>query len=340
MLDDVAGLTHSGVLRRLLYEGLESLGLDPVQIYRQAYPHLPLSPPNSQERRPHDMAPYFWQALPALSGDADIGLHLGEVMRPRPLDVVSYLQQASRNLQEALEVFVRYQHIISGGFAAGLRVEGDSAVLILDLDYLGHGSLRQQMECLALLFCKHLQQLCEGQFQLTAVTFRHAAPARTAEHRRLFGLLPQFAASHDALWFPAALLSRPSRNAAPAIFAVLGAHADAQLAELQGNTLRNRVLYWLACQLGEGECSLAACAAALGQERVALQRSLAAQGQGFRPLLDEVRRQRAQQLLLQGLSIREVARGCGFVELSPFYRAFRRWWGCTPQQLQRQHAAG
>ena len=49
MLDDVAGLTHSGVLRRLLYEGLESLGLDPVQIYRQAYPHLPLSPPNSQE---------------------------------------------------------------------------------------------------------------------------------------------------------------------------------------------------------------------------------------------------------------------------------------------------
>ena len=58
--------------------------------------------------------------------------------------------------------------------------EGDSAVLILDLDYLGHGSLRQQMECLALLFCKHLQQLCEGQFQLTAVTFRHAAPARTA----------------------------------------------------------------------------------------------------------------------------------------------------------------
>ncbi len=99
MLDDVAGLTHSGVLRRLLYEGLESLGLDPVQIYRQAYPHLPLSPPNSQERRPHDMAPYFWQALPALSGDADIGLHLGEVMRPRPLDVVSYLQQASRDLQ-------------------------------------------------------------------------------------------------------------------------------------------------------------------------------------------------------------------------------------------------
>ena len=85
---------------------------------------------------------------------------------------------------------------------------------------------------------------------------------------------------------------------------------------------------------------MAACAAALGQERVALQRSLAAQGQGFRPLLDEVRRQRAQQLLMQGLSIREVARGCGFVELSPFYRAFRRWWGCTPQQLQRQHAPG
>ena len=56
-------------------------------------------------------------------------------------------------------------------------------------------------------------------------------------------------------------------------------------------------------------------------------------------ILDEVRRQRAQQLLLQGLSIREVARGCGFVELSPFYRAFRRWYGQTPEQYRQRHSA-
>lgn len=30
-------------------------------------------------------------------------------------------------------------------------------------------------------------------------------------------------------------------------------------------------------------------------------------------------------MLLAGRAIREVAKACGFAELSPFYRAFRRW---------------
>ncbi len=40
---------------------------------------------------------------------------------------------------------------------------------------------------------------------------------------------------------------------------------------------------------------------------------------------------RALELLEGGQTIREVARACGFAELSPFYRAYRRWHGCTPR---------
>lgn len=54
------------------------------------------------------------------------------------------------------------------------------------------------------------------------------------------------------------------------------------------------------------------------QPAAALQRALAQQGQGFR------------ELLLAGEPLREVARACGFAELSPFYPAFRRWYGQTP----------
>lgn len=331
-------LTHSATLRLLLYEALDALGYEPGEIYRRAFRDIPLGPPSSKVREPHDLAPLFWQALPRLTGDADIGLRLGERMRPRPLDVVSYLQLASRDLREALEVFVRYQHIISGGFAAALQVEGERARLVIDLNYQGHGSLRQQMECLAVLFGKHLAQLCDQPVALLGLSLRHGAPRRLQEHRRLFGLTPCFDAEHDALEFPAALLDRPSRNAAPGIFEVLRRHADEQLAELAGNSLQSRVRYWQAGRLGQGVCDLAGCAQALGLAPAALQRALLARGTGFRPLLEELRRQRSLMLLGEGNSIREVARACGFAELSPFYRAFRRWWGCTPQQwlAQRQ----
>ncbi|MEO4046818.1 AraC family transcriptional regulator ligand-binding domain-containing protein [Pseudomonas sp. CAU 1711] len=328
-------LTHSSTLRLLLYEALAALGFEPGEIYRSAFRDIPLGPPSSEAREPHDLAPPFWQALPRLTGDPDIGLHLGELMQPRPLDVVSYLQLASRDLREALEVFVRYQHIVSGGFAAALQVEGERARLVIDLNYLGHGSLRQQMECLAVLFGKHLAQLCGQPVPLLGLSLRHAAPRRLQEHRRLFGLTPRFEAEHDALEFSVAWLSRPSRNAAPGIFAVLRRHADEQLAELAGNSLINRVRYWQASRLGQGVCDLGGCAEALGLPRAVLQRALLVHGTGFRPLLEELRRQRSQTLLHQGCSIRDVARACGFAELSPFYRAFRRWWGCTPQQWLR-----
>ena len=62
-------------------------------------------------------------------------------------------------------------------------------------------------------------------------------------------------------------------------------------------------------------------------------------GSSFRALHDEVRRLRALRLLEQGLGVRGVARACGFAELSPFYRAFRRWQGGTPRGLASRHRA-
>ena len=83
-------LTHSATLRRLLYEGMQALGLNPLQVYRQAYQGMPLQLGTADARLMHEMAPVLWQALPGLSGDGDIGLHLGEVMQSRPMDVLSY----------------------------------------------------------------------------------------------------------------------------------------------------------------------------------------------------------------------------------------------------------
>ncbi|CAD5105801.1 AraC family transcriptional regulator [Zestomonas carbonaria] len=327
-------LTHSATLRRLLYEALVELRLDPTDIYRRIYQHRRLAIAPIDERLEHDNAPLFWQALPEITGDADIGLHLGEVMKPRLLDVVGYLLLASSDLRQALESLVRFQHILSGGSVAQLRVEGDEARLVIDLNYQGFPSLRHQMECVALLLIKLLAFITDGEFRLGGLHFRHAQPRRVAEHRRLFGLLPAFGQAHDALLFPAALLQRPSRTANPGLHALLSEHAQRQLDGLLENQLLNRLRYLLGVRLAGGDCSLAACASELGMSMAGLQRALAAQGSSLRQVREGVRQGRAQELLHGGASIREVARACGFAELSPFYRAFRRWYGETPEQYR------
>lgn len=120
-------------------------------------------------------------------------------MKPRLLDVVGYLLLSARDLEEALRSFVRFQHILSGGFAARLEVEGETARLILDINYLGYASLRQQIECLMLLFLKLLALISDDEFVAERIEFRHRAPPRLGEHRRLFGRLPLFSRPHDAL---------------------------------------------------------------------------------------------------------------------------------------------
>ncbi|HSX71541.1 MAG TPA: AraC family transcriptional regulator [Pseudomonas sp.] len=327
---DLAPLSQSATLRRLLYEALSELGHEPATIYRGANQYRRLLPPPSEGRLSHDEAPLFWQAADALTGDADIGLHLGEVMKPRLLDVVGYLLLASRDLQQAVDSFLRFQHILAGGLAAQLRVEGERACLVLDINYRGFGPLRQQMECLVLLFIKLLRLISDGEFRPLAVQFRHARPRKLTEHRRLLGLQPDFGCAHDALWFPASQLRRPSRNANPELHRLLWQHAEAQLAALVENDLLNRLRYLLDLRLGRTDCSLRACAAELGLESSALQRGLAAQGASLRQVREAVQQARAQELLQAGESIREMARACGFAELSPFYRAFKRWYGVTP----------
>ena len=63
-----------------------------------------------------------------------------------------------------------------------------------------------------------------------------------------------------------------------------------------------------------------------------MQRKLKAQGMSFRKLLDDTRRQLAEQYLKDStLSVSEIAYLLGFAEVSSFSRAFRRWTGHAPR---------
>jgi AraC-like DNA-binding protein len=56
---------------------------------------------------------------------------------------------------------------------------------------------------------------------------------------------------------------------------------------------------------------------------------------------DELRRDRAEQLVAEGLfTLGEVAARVGFAEQASFTRAWRRWFGRPPSQRPRRAEAG
>ena len=86
----------------------------------------------------------------------------------------------------------------------------------------------------------------------------------------------------------------------------------------------------------------AEAAQALGLSERTLARRMQAQQLSFSALLDAVRREAALQAVAQpGRALADIGQALGFAEPAVFWRAFKRWTGCTPLQWRaRQGMAG
>jgi len=91
----------------------------------------------------------------------------------------------------------------------------------------------------------------------------------------------------------------------------------------------------LAASMEGGVLGMAEVARSLGTSPRSLHRRLADEGTSFNDLLDEVRRQFAEQYLARPRpKIAEVAYLVGFNDPSAFFKAFRRWTGVTPSEYR------
>ncbi|KYF77608.1 hypothetical protein BE17_26770 [Sorangium cellulosum] len=74
-------------------------------------------------------------------------------------------------------------------------------------------------------------------------------------------------------------------------------------------------------------------ARSLGTTERTLRRRLQAERTSFRKLVEEVRCDRAADLLARS-SVTETALRLGFLDTTAFSHAFRRWFGCPPRELR------
>ena len=86
----MAGLTDSGTLVRLAYQGLLALEVDADEILRQSG-FDPAKLYEANLRTPFAAQPLFWKAAVEVSGDPCIGLHLAEKMPVYKGQILEYL---------------------------------------------------------------------------------------------------------------------------------------------------------------------------------------------------------------------------------------------------------
>lgn len=311
------------------------LGLERGQLMRQCgLDDSQLADPDA--RVPFAIQERLWQTLSQMPG-SEPGLALGCNLAPGPFSVLGYLLQSSPTLADALRAAQRYQRLVGEGGEVQLGEQEDELQLFYRPLHPELPATRTRVLALMACWAQMFQPLLDD-FRLLRAQFVHPQPEDLGPYQEVFACPLEFSAGAYGLVLPRALASAPLIQANPPLQALLRQHAEALLARLPSAGLSARVVALLGEQLSRGEPDRAALARSLLLSERTLQRRLAEEGSNYQQLLNDTRRQLAEQYLGSGsLPAAEIALLLGYSEPSVFFRAFRQWTGLTPGEYRARH---
>lgn len=236
----------------------------------------------------------------------------------------------------ALKRWCRHHGLLQEELHLSLQVAGGTARVLIDEQRPLHPPVRELTWAFLLrnvhgLACWYV----DSRIPLTAAVLPLAAPAHAGAYRHMFpGAALQFAADGQqaSLSFDARYLQLPIRRDEKALTWMLR-HRALHLTVLQyrrDRLLASQVRQALASQPGHAH-NAHDLAAVLNVSARTLHRQLKEEGASLQQLKDEVRLERARDLLLRtGQPLKQVAAAVGFRNEKSFSRAFRQWTGLAP----------
>jgi len=273
-----------------------------------------------------------------------IGLELGARLGLEGMGAVGYAMQHGTTVGQALEWLERYRAVVHPDVMARPErrpaPDGERLVFVKP-PVAAFASLREPLEAQAAATVSVMRALAGAPVPVLAVGFPLARPEDDRRHRAFFGCAVEWATPALEIAFDAAWLGRPLPRADAHLFGYLARRAAELLAALPAeDRAATRVRREIGVLLAHGEPRLAEVAKRLGLSARTLHRRLQSEETTFAALIDEARRDRALLLLEDPrLSASEIAFLVGYSEPAPFFRAFRRWTGDSPQAFRSRTPA-
>lgn len=299
-----------------------------------------------------DKLSHLWDLVVQVSGDPLLGL---KVALPQSLDrsgLMGHIMRASPDARTAIENMVRYTPLVSPAVNSTIDYLDGRIRVTLQLPGGQRKVPQQHYDFVWCLVLRTLQTAAgRDDVRPVLVSYVFPKPENEQAYRDAYGCEVRFGASTNSMEFEEAGLTATIPTAHP-MAADWALRMLAELAQSQRNwTLRMlarleqapqpansfsaRVQALLADMLPDGEPQREQVARQLMMSERTLQRRLAEEGTNFTRLVDDTRREMAQQYLSKGeMSLKKLSFQLGFSDPSAFCRACKRWFGRSPKQLQ------
>lgn len=278
--------------------------------------------------------------LAETAADPLFGLRAARFIQPGSWSVLGYITMNCATLGEAINRIVPYEKLVGDAGTSRLEPAGDHLRLVWHCRHQAAQVRRHLVENVLAAWLLYARWISDRPYSPRAVWFEHVRPAGAAstDYEDVFGCPVLFGQTCNALLIPWEYLDLPLRQADPALLRTLEEHALAQLATLSDSEpLPLRVKHALRRLLGHSLPRKEEVAARLGLSVRTLQRRLQQAGTGYQEILDQLRRELAEDYLLRSeLSLQEIAERLGFSEARSFHRSFKGWTGMAPGEYRRR----
>lgn len=313
---------------------LNNRGLDGARVLAQAGLELAELRGNPGGRVSTDLMTRLWTLASEASVDPAIGLWVGRSAMPMHVRVMGLLIQTAPTLGHILQVAERFQRLITTGVTLRLLYQPDRVGLeICELPSVAlHPA---SIDAFVSAHVSNLRRLAAGE-GVQQVDLKCPAPADSGPWQQVLGCTVCFDKQSNVIWHQRAAIDWPLALGDVALWREHEQLAQRELAELDTTPALIQDVRGVLRISGDTAPTQAELAAKLAMSERSLRRRLAELGSGYRQLVDLCRAERAAQLVLSGLRSAEVAHLLGFSDASSFGKAFRRWYGTTPEAYRHK----
>lgn len=320
----------------------EALGIEPRQVLAAAeLPPQVLEPVAGRLGGRQFQA--LIRALVELSADPVLGLRSGDHVQPGSYSVLGYITMSCETLGEAIERIAPFEKLVGDMGVTSLRNSAEAVQISWHCAYPDPLVRPHMVDNVFASWINYARWLANRpDASPLRVELEHPSPGAQweQEYQRRWNCPVSFDRPASSLWIEHALLAAPLRQPDPLLRQTLEEHALIQMAVLDHDAaLATRVRNAIRQQLRLGITRQDMIAEQLGCTSRTLQRRLGQEGLSYQRLLDEVRREMAEDYLCNTpLAVEEIALRLGFGEVRSFYRSFKGWLGLTPGEYRETRA--
>lgn len=333
--DATKGTTIASIVLMVM-RAIEFHGCDSQPIFKLAGIDV-VQARNPEARFPAIAMQKAWNLAIEKTNCESLGLTVAQQLSPTAFNGLGFSWLASDTLFDALQRLSRYFKLINNGTTLELnRYENDSCLWLLIPTEAVH-VVNASIDSALALFIQVCRMTADQNINPLRVEMRRPEPEDTRPFDTFFKCAIEYSSKENRIYFENKMLDQPLPTANPVLARVNDQVVIDYLARFdKGNTIA-QVRAIIIESLPSGRITQEVVAQELNSSLRNLQRKLQQEGSSFKELLENTRKDLAEQYLKGSpKSHAEITYLLGFSEPSNFTRAFKRWFQCSPQEYRQQ----